>query len=341
MNGYIIVTGGLGYIGSHTVVELWAAGYIPIIVDNLSNAKIEILDGIEKIIGHKPIFEEVDCRNKASLGQVCTKYDGIKGVIHFAASKSVSESVQLPLMYYRNNLVSLLHVLELIQEYQISSFVFSSSCTVYGQPESLPENGISETSPILETPSPYGHTKQMCETMIRDVMKTNPNFKTIILRYFNPIGAHESGYIGEIPRGTPQNLVPLLTQTAIGLRNELLVYGHDYKNTPDGTCVRDYINVVDLAKAHVCALSRMLSDSSSLEVFNIGTGRRISVLELIHCFERATGVKVPYRFVAKRPGDIEQIWADASLANEVLKWKAETTIEETLKSAWNWQLKSI
>jgi UDP-glucose-4-epimerase len=333
----IIVTGGTGYIGSHTVVELQNAGYDVIIIDDLSNSNIDVLIGIEKITGIRPAFEQVDCTNKPAMVQVFEKYSGIKGIIHFAASKAVGESVYKPLLYYRNNLDSLLCLLELISDYQVEGLVFSSSCTVYGQPEILP---VTEEAPIQPALSPYGNTKQINEEIIRDAIYAGFPFKGIILRYFNPIGAHPSTEIGELPNGVPQNLIPFLTQTAAGIRRELSVFGDDY-NTPDGSCIRDYINVVDLAKAHVQALNRMLNtpDSPKLEYFNLGTGNGVSVLQLIHAFEKATGVKVPYKIVGRREGDIEQIWADPRYANEVLGWKAVESLEDTLKSAWNWQTK--
>ncbi|GHT76211.1 UDP-glucose 4-epimerase [Bacteroidia bacterium] len=337
MKGRILVTGGAGYIGSHTTVELQNAGYEVIIVDNLSNSKVEIIDGIEKITGIRPAFEQVDCVNKAVLTTVFKKYPDIKGIIHFAASKAVGESVHKPLLYYRNNLVSLLNLLELMPEYDVKGIVFSSSCTVYGQPERLP---VDETAPIQPALSPYGNTKQINEEFIRDAIHAGASYKSIILRYFNPIGAHPSAEIGELPNGVPQNLVPFLTQTAIGIRKELSVFGNDY-NTPDGSCIRDYINVVDLAKAHVVAIERMLENRSDeqLEYFNLGTGKGLSVLQLINSFEQATGVKVPHKIVGRREGDIEKIWANPRRANEVLGWTAKETIEDTLRSAWNWQLK--
>ena len=336
MKKRILVTGGAGYIGSHTTVELQNAGYEVIIVDNFSNSNIGVLDGIEKITGIRPAFEEVDCVDSPAMKEVFEKYSGIKGIIHFAASKAVGESVHKPLLYYRNNIDSLLCLLELIPVYGVESFVFSSSCTVYGQPEVLP---VDEQAPIQPALAPYGNTKQIDEEIIRDVIHANFPFKSIILRYFNPIGAHPSAEIGELPIGVPQNLVPFLTQAAAGIRPELSVFGDDY-NTPDGSCIRDYINVVDLARAHVQALNRMLNnlDSPSLEYFNLGTGNGVSVLQLIHTFEKATGVKVPYKIVGRREGDIEQIWADPRYANEVLGWKAVESLEDTLKSAWDWQL---
>ena len=309
----ILVTGGTGYIGSHTVVELQQSGYEIVIVDNLSNSTLDVLDGITQITGIKPHFYQVDCLDVPALNKVFSEHKDIKGIIHFAASKAVGESVQKPLLYYRNNILSLINMLDFMSRYNIESIVFSSSCTVYGQPDKLP---VDETSPIKEATSPYGNTKQICEEIIRDAIAANNQMQSIILRYFNPIGAHPSALIGEFPNGVPQNLIPFLTQTAIGIRKELNVFGNDY-NTPDGSCIRDYINVVDLAKAHVVAVQRMMNkkNKSSLEYFNIGTGRGLSVLELIHSFEKATGVKVPYKIAARREGDIEQVWANPFLAN--------------------------
>ena len=333
----ILVTGGTGYIGSHTVVELQQAGYEVVIVDNLSNSEKAVLDGIEAITHFCPTFYEVDCNDMAGVREIFEKERDIDGVIHFAASKAVGESVEKPLMYYRNNIVSLINILELMKEFGSKGLVFSSSCTVYGQPEELP---VTEEAPILPAVSPYGNTKQINEEIIRDTIHSGVPFRAILLRYFNPIGAHPSAEIGELPLGVPQNLIPYLTQTAAGIRKELTVFGDDY-NTPDGSCIRDYIHVVDLAKAHVVALNRMLEDKSieDVEVFNIGTGRGSSVLELIHTFEKATGVSVPHKIGARREGDIEQVWADPTHANEVLGWKATSTLEETLLSAWKWQEK--
>jgi UDP-glucose 4-epimerase len=337
MKAKILVTGGTGYIGSHTVVELQNSDYEVIIIDNLSNSNVEVLDGIERITGVRPAFHRVDCTDREALTGVFDRYPDIRGIIHFAASKAVGESVQKPLLYYRNNIVSLLNLLELMPVYSVEGIVFSSSCTVYGQPDRLP---VDETAPILPATSPYGNTKQMNEEIIRDAIHAGAPYRSIILRYFNPIGAHPTSEIGELPNGVPQNLVPFLTQTAAGIRKELLVFGNDY-NTPDGSCIRDYIHVVDLSKAHVVAAERMLNKLSDtrLEYFNLGTGRGLSVLELIHTFEEATGVKVPHKIVGRREGDIEQIWADPRRANEVLGWKAVETIGDTLKSAWKWQLK--
>ena len=337
MQKKILVTGGTGFIGSHTTVELQNAGYDVIIVDNLSNSNINVLDGIEKISGIRPIFAQIDCADKEALAKVIKSNPGILGIIHFAASKAVGESVQKPLLYYRNNIISLLNLLELMSEHNIKGIVFSSSCTVYGQPDILP---VTEDAPIKPALSPYGNTKQINEEIIRDTIYAGAPFKSIMLRYFNPIGAHPSAEIGELPIGVPQNLVPFLTQAAAGIRPELSVYGNDY-NTPDGSCIRDYINIVDLAKAHVIAIDRMLNDKSdeSLETFNLGTGNGVSVLELINTFEKATGVEVPHKIVGRREGDIEKVWADPKQANEILGWTARETLEDTLRSAWNWQKK--
>jgi UDP-glucose 4-epimerase len=337
MKGKILVTGGTGYIGSHTTVELQNAGYEVIIVDNLSNSNAGVLDGIEKITGSRPAFEKVDCTDLEALRKVFETYPGIQGIIHFAASKAVGESVHLPLLYYKNNLLSLINLLELMPLYNGKGIVFSSSCTVYGQPKVLP---VTESAPIQPALSPYGNSKQINEEIIRDAIHSGVSYKSIILRYFNPVGAHPSAEIGELPNGVPQNLIPFLTQTAIGIRKVLSVYGNDY-NTPDGSCIRDYINVVDLSRAHVIAIERLLENKSAtqLEYFNLGTGKGLSVLELINTFEKATGVKVPYKIVGRREGDIEQIWADPRYANEVLGWKATETIEDTLSSSWKWQVK--
>ena len=337
MKTKILVTGGAGYIGSHTTVELQNAGYEVIIADNLSKSRIEVIDGIERITGIRPVFEHIDCSDEYMVREVLDKHR-VKGVIHFAASKAVGESVQKPLMYYRNNIDSLLNFLEVMPVYGVRGLVFSSSCTVYGQPDVLP---VTEQSPILPATSPYGNTKQIDEEIIRDAIHAGHPYKSIILRYFNPIGAHPSAEIGELPIGIPQNLVPYLTQAAAGIRDELAVFGNDY-NTPDGSCIRDYINVVDLSRAHVTAMDRIINHQSApVEYYNLGTGKGLSVLELISLFEKATGVKVPYTIVGRREGDIEQIWADPSYANEVLGWKAVETIEDTLRSAWRWQQKFL
>ena len=337
MKERILVTGGTGFIGSHTVVELQNSGYDVVIVDNLSNSSADVVDGIEKITGIRPDFEQLDCLDYEGLEKVFAKYGDIKSIIHFAASKAVGESVQKPLLYYRNNLVSLINLLELMPKYNVKGIVFSSSCTVYGQPDVLP---VTEDAPIKKAESPYGNTKQINEEIIYDTVKSGSPIQAILLRYFNPIGAHPTAIIGEMPNGVPQNLIPFLTQTAIGIREKLSVFGDDY-NTPDGSCIRDYINVVDLAKAHVVAIDRILQDKQNeqVEVFNIGTGRGLSVLELIHAFEESTGVKLNYQIVGRRAGDIEQVWANPDKANNVLGWKAESTIEDTLRSAWKWQQK--
>ena len=333
----ILVTGGTGYIGSHTTVELMQTGYKVTIVDNLSNSSIDVLEGIEKIVGERPDFANVDCGNFMDMDNVFKQYTDIVGVIHFAASKAVGESVEKPLLYYRNNLGSLVTLLEVMKLHQVQNLVFSSSCTVYGQPDAdhLP---VDETAPIKKALSPYGNTKQINEEIICDQAHADRNLHATILRYFNPIGAHPSALIGELPNGVPQNLLPFITQTAAGMRPELKVFGNDY-NTPDGSCIRDYIYVVDLAKAHVKAIDRMLNakDRDQVEVFNLGTGTGLSVLTLINEFEAATGVKIPYTIVGRREGDIEQVWAAPKKANEVLGWKADTPIRDVLASAWNWE----
>lgn len=339
MKRRILVTGGTGYIGSHTVVELQNSGYEVIIVDNLSNSRADVVEHIGQITGICPAFEKVDCLDYQALDGVFAKYPGIEGIIHFAASKAVGESVQQPLKYYRNNITTLINILELMPEFGMKGIVFSSSCTVYGQPD--PENlPVTENAPIKPAMSPYGNTKQINEEIIQDTIHAGAPFKSIILRYFNPIGAHPSAEIGELPNGVPQNLIPYLTQTAIGIRKELSVFGDDY-DTPDGSCIRDYINVVDLAKAHVIAMDRMLENKSDekVEIFNLGTGKGVSVLELVNTFEKATGVKVPHKIVGRREGDIEKVWANPEKANKVLGWKAIETLDDTLKSAWNWQVK--
>ena len=335
----ILVTGGTGYIGSHTTVELMQQGYDVVIVDNLSNSNADVLDGIEAIVGTRPPFEQVDCNDAVAMADVFARYTDIVGVIHFAASKAVGESVEQPLLYYRNNLMSLVTLLEQMKAHNVHNIVFSSSCTVYGQPtsEHLP---VDETAPIQMALSPYGNTKQINEEIIRDEAHADKSLQATILRYFNPIGAHPSAMIGELPNGVPQNLLPFVTQTAIGLRKELKVFGNDY-NTPDGSCIRDYIYVVDLAKAHVKAVERMLSGTAldQVEVFNLGTGRGLSVLEILNTFMQVTGVDVPYQIVGRREGDIEQVWAKPDKANNVLGWKADTPIEQVLQSAWKWEQK--
>ena len=333
----ILVTGGTGYIGSHTVVELMQQGYDVTIVDNLSNSSVDVLDGISAIVGRRPEFANIDCNDYVSMEAVFKQYPDIVGVIHFAASKAVGESVEKPLMYYRNNLGSLITLLEVMRRYHVYNIVFSSSCTVYGQPDKdhLP---VDETAPIQKALSPYGNTKQINEDIIYDEAHADSSLHATILRYFNPIGAHPSALIGELPNGVPNNLLPFVTQTAAGLRAELKVFGDDY-NTPDGSCIRDYIYVVDLAKAHVKAVERMLADTPTeqVEVFNLGTGRGLSVLEIVRDFVEATGVNVPYQIVGRREGDIEKVWANPKKANEVLGWKADTPVKDVLVSAWNWE----
>ncbi len=337
MKETVLVTGGTGFIGSHTTVELQQAGYEVVIVDNLSNSSASVVDGIEKITGIRPAFEQVDCCDYANLEAVFRKYPNIKGIIHFAASKAVGESVQIPLVYYRNNLNSLINLLELMPKYDVKGIIFSSSCTVYGQPdpEFLP---VTEQAPIKKAESPYGNTKQVNEEIIQDYVNSGAKIKSIILRYFNPIGSHPTSIIGEMPNGVPMNLIPYLTQAAIGIREFLTVFGDDY-NTPDGSCIRDYIYVVDLAKAQVAAMARILDGKSEedVEVFNIGTGHGVSVLELINSFERATGVKLPYKVGPRRGGDIEAIWGNVDKANKMLGWSADTPLDDILLSAWNWQ----
>lgn len=338
MKQTILVTGGTGFIGSHTTVELQEAGYQVVIIDDLSNSNIEVLDGIEKITGVRPAFEQVDLRDKDATESVFKKYPAIQGIIHFAASKAVGESVEKPLLYYHNNIVSLLNLLELMQKYGTKGIIFSSSCTVYGQPsnENLP---VTEEAPIQTACSPYGNTKQINEEIIRDFIHSGAPIKSIVLRYFNPIGSHPSALIGELPNGVPMNLIPFVTQTAMGIRQQLKVFGNDY-DTPDGTCIRDYIYVMDLAKAHVAAMTRVLDmDTDPIEYFNIGTGKGISILEVINSFEKATGVQVNWAFAPRREGDIEKVWGCVDKANKVLGWKAETPLEDVLASAWKWQLK--
>lgn len=332
----ILVAGGMGYIGSHTVVELINAGYDALIVDNLSNSNIEVLDGIEAITGTRPNFIKADCADRTAMRAIFSEHPQIAGVIDFAASKAVNESVHKPLLYYRNNIVSLLNLLECIVDApNCRGIVFSSSCTVYGEPDSNP---VTEQSPIKPATSPYGNTKQISEDIIRDTVKAGLSLNAILLRYFNPVGAHPSALIGELPNGVPQNLIPYLTQTAIGVRKCLSVFGNDYP-TPDGSCIRDFIDIVDLARAHVTAVKRIVDNGmdEDVEVFNLGTGRGVSVLELIETFERATGAKVPHVIAPRREGDITQVWADPTRANKVLGWHADTPLEDTMRNAWHWQ----
>lgn len=330
----ILVTGGLGYIGSHTVVELQNSGYEVIIVDNLLNSSIGVLAKITNITSVPPKFERLDLRVKQDVAAFFEKYEDISGVIHFAASKAVGESVEKPLLYYENNINTLVYLLQECKNRKIDNFIFSSSCTVYGEPDTLP---ITEEAPIKVAASPYGNTKQISEEIIRDVCNVS-NIKAIALRYFNPIGAHHSAEIGELPVGVPQNLVPFITQTAAGVRDELSVFGDDYE-TEDGSCIRDYIHVVDLAKAHVIALQRLIDskNESNTEIFNIGTGRGCSVLEVVNAFEKVTNQKLNYKIVDRRPGDVVAVYADTRKANNVLGWKAEKTMEEALLSAWQWE----
>lgn len=335
MKSKVLVTGGTGYIGSHTAVELINKGYEIIIADSLINSKITVLDGIEQITGVKPTFEKIDLADRTACLNLFNKYPDIEAVIHFAAFKAVGESVDNPLMYYRNNLNSLMNILEGMKTIGANNLVFSSSCTVYGQPDILP---VTEDTPIQMANSPYGNTKQISEEIISEFLSINPDINGIALRYFNPIGAHESALIGELPIGVPNNLVPFITQTAAGLRKELSVFGDDY-DTIDGSAVRDYIHVVDLAKAHVISIERMLGkkNKSQLEYFNLGTGNGVSVLECIKSFEKVSGLKLSYKLVDRRAGDIEKIWASTDYANDELGWKAQLGIDECMLSAWNWE----
>jgi UDP-glucose 4-epimerase len=335
MEGKVLVTGGTGYIGSHTAVELIQEGFQVVIIDNLSNSEIQVLDGIEKITGIRPEFYQEDLCNRQKLSDIFKKEKNIQSVVHFAAYKAVGESTEKPLMYYRNNLVSTLNLLDCMVENDVKFLVFSSSCTVYGQPDKLP---VDEEAPVKEPMSTYGSTKQVAERIIADTAKAVDDLSAVSLRYFNPIGAHPTALIGEKPQGVPDNLLPFITQTAFGLRDELKIFGDDY-NTPDGTAIRDYINVVDLSKAHVVAIKRLLNgkNKKSNEFFNIGTGKGNSVLEMVQSFEKVTGQKINYRIVGRRPGDTEKVYADTSLANEELGWKAETSLEDTLLSAWKWE----
>jgi UDP-glucose 4-epimerase len=335
MKKKILVTGGTGYIGSHTTVELIEKGYNVVIIDNLYNSEAAVADRIKQITGVKPELEVFDLCDKEKLFTFFEKHKDISAVIHFAAYKAVGESVNKPLDYYRNNLLSLVNILEAMKKSGTANLVFSSSCTVYGQPEKLP---VTENAPLQPATSPYGNTKQIGESIIRDTTFSDKNIKAISLRYFNPIGAHPSALIGELPRGVPENLVPYITQTAFGLRNELKVFGNDY-DTPDGSCVRDYLHVVDLAKAHVVAVKRLLEgkNKSGYEVFNLGTGDGVSVLEAIKSFERVSGVKLNYTITGRRAGDIEKIWADPSFANSELGWKTISTLDESMKTAWDWE----
>lgn len=330
----VLISGGAGYIGSHTAVELLNAGYDVIIIDNLSNSEKSAVDGIREITGKKVTFEIVDTCDKTALRIIFEKHD-FDSVIHFAAYKAVGESMAEPLMYYQNNLVSFMNIVEMMKEFGRPNILFSSSATVYGEAEHLP---VTEQTPRQPATSPYGNTKQIAEDILRDCCRAYENVYGIALRYFNPIGSHPSALIGELPRGVPNNLVPFITQTAAGIRPMLSIFGNDY-DTPDGTCLRDYIDVVDLAKAHVAAVNRMTSGKmeDKYEIFNIGTGRPVSVLELVTTFEKVNGVKLPYKVADRRPGDVPAVWAETSRANEVLGWKAERTLDETLTSAWKWE----
>lgn len=332
----VLVTGGLGFIGSHTVVELQSEGFDVVIIDNLSNSSEEVLKGIVVISGKQPEFEKLDLRNKKSVQDFFKKHSDLAGVIHFAASKAVGESVENPLLYYENNINALVYILQELQQKTNANFIFSSSCTVYGQAEKMP---ITENASIQPAISPYGNTKQIGEEIIQDVAKVS-NINAILLRYFNPIGAHPSTELGELPIGVPQNLVPFITQTGIGLRKELSVFGSDYP-TSDGTCIRDYIHVVDLAKAHVVALKRLIDKKNlgKVETFNIGTGTGSTVLEVINSFEKVSGQKLPYKLVDRREGDVISAFADTEKANSILGWKAESTLDQAMDSAWKWEKK--
>ena len=336
MKKKILVTGGTGYIGSHTTVELIEEGFEPIIVDNLYNSEAEVIDRIQQITGVRPLLEVFDLCDQDKLDKFIKNHRDISAIIHFAAYKAVGESVNKPLDYYRNNLFSLVNLLDAMKSYGIPDLVFSSSCTVYGQPEQLP---VTENAPLQPATSPYGNTKQIGEAIIRDTAASDKNIKAISLRYFNPIGAHPSALIGELPRGVPENLVPYLTQTGYGIREELKVFGDDY-NTPDGSCIRDYLHVVDLAKAHVIAIKRLLEgkNKTNYEIFNLGTGKGVSVLEAIKSFERVSGLKLKYKIVGRRAGDIEKIWADPTFANKELGWKTLSSLDEAMKTAWDWEL---
>jgi UDP-glucose 4-epimerase len=333
----ILVTGGLGYIGSHTVVELQNNGYDVLVIDNLSNSSFDVLDRIESINGIRPQYQELELRDKPAVISFFEKNSDIDGIIHFAASKAVGESMENPLLYYENNLNTLIYLLQECDTHRIKNFIFSSSCTVYGEPDSLP---ITEMAPVKKATSPYGNTKQIAEEILKDVCIVSETLNTIALRYFNPIGAHKTAEIGELPKGSPQNLVPFITQTAAGIRKELSVFGDDYP-TVDGSCIRDYIHVVDLANAHVIALERLLNkkNKANYEVFNIGTGRGSSVLEVVNAFEKVTNQKLNYKIVDRRPGDVVSVYADTNKANDELGWKAEKSMEDALESAWKWEKK--
>ncbi|KGK31951.1 UDP-glucose 4-epimerase GalE [Cellulophaga sp. E6(2014)] len=333
----VLVTGGLGFIGSHTVVELQNKGFEVVIIDDLSNSSEKVLDGIVAITGKKPLFEKIDLKEKSKVEDFFKRHTDVQGVIHFAASKAVGESVKKPLLYYENNIGTLVYLLKELSKKDKASFIFSSSCTVYGQADKMP---ITEDAPVKTAESPYGNTKQMGEEIISDTCKVVPSLNAIALRYFNPMGAHPSTEIGELPIGVPQNLVPFITQTGMGLRDQLSVFGDDYP-TSDGTCVRDYIHVVDLAKAHVVALQRLFEakNKANYEVFNLGTGKGSTVLEVIKSFEKVSGKKLNYKIVPRRSGDITEAYANTEKANNELAWKAESTLDEAMKSAWDWEQK--
>ncbi len=335
MKELILVTGGAGYIGSHTTVELMEAGYEVVIIDDFSNSMPEVLEGIRRITGRKPLLEQFDLKDGKKVASFFKKYDRLKAVIHFAAKKAVGESVEQPLDYYENNLLSLIHLLRNMKTHPAGALVFSSSCTVYGQPDELP---VRESSPVKRALSPYGNTKQISEEIIEDSIRAYQSMQSISLRYFNPIGAHPSAEIGELPTGVPDNLVPFVTQTAAGIRKELKIFGNDY-NTPDGTAIRDYIDIVDLARAHVVAIDRLLQhrNKKELEIFNLGTGRGVSVMEVVNTFMETNKVQVNYKIVDRRPGDIEKVWADTSYANRELGWKAERSLADSLQTAWKWE----
>jgi len=333
----ILVTGGLGFIGSHTVVELQSKGFEVLIIDNLSNSSLTVLDGIEKISGKRPFFEQLELRDKSAVFSFFEANQDVSGVIHFAASKAVGESVENPLLYYENNINTLVYVLQALEKYQIPNFIFSSSCTVYGQADELP---ITENAPVKIAESPYGNTKQIGEEIIQDTCKISKQLKAIALRYFNPIGAHPSAELGELPIGVPQNLVPFITQTGIGIRNELSVFGNDYP-TVDGTCVRDYIHVVDLAKAHVVALERLVANNNvdNYETYNVGTGKGSTVLEVIESFERVSSTSLNYKIAPRRTGDIISAYADTAKVTKSLGWKAVSNLDDAMRSAWDWEKK--
>ena len=337
MNKKILVTGGLGYIGSHVVVELQNEGFQVIVIDNLSNSSMDVLDKIIEITGITPLFEKIDLRDKNMVSDFFKRHSDIYGVIHFAASKAVGESSNNPLKYYENNISPLVYILQQLEKIKDQNFIFSSSCTVYGQADKLP---ITEDTLLKKAESPYGNTKKIGEQIIEDTCKINNNLNAISLRYFNPIGAHSSAKIGELPTGIPQNLVPFVTQTGIGIRKELSIFGKDYP-TPDGTCIRDYIHVVDLAKAHVIAMKRIIlkDNSDNYEVFNLGTGKGSSVLEVVNAFEEISGIKLNYIFSERRAGDIVAAFADTQKANKILGWKSELSLNEAMLSAWEWEKK--